>query len=78
MEIRHGYVRDYEGIWHRLTDCVRFYVVIEKKAKKEYSQVVCECRRQYEDAVLVGLTENLEGIDAAQVILDRAFREGST
>lgn len=83
IHINNGYIRDIEGIWHRLDAASMFYVRVERKKGKYYSQVLGEYKastydysyagRRCHNPGVIEFTRVLGGKKKAQQVLDEAF-----
>ncbi len=81
--ISNGYIRDIEGIWHRLDGASRFYVKVDRMKGKYYSQVLGEYKastydymhsgQRYHDPGVIEFTKMLGGKRKGQQVLDEAF-----
>ena len=80
MHISNGFVRDIEGIWHRLDSAAMFFVKVDRKKGKYYSQVLGQYEGGYtysaradHERGIIEFTRVLGGRKKAQQILDEAF-----
>jgi len=79
IHISNGFIRDIEGVWHRLHSGAMFFVKVERKKGKYYSQVLGEYNGVYHGGRschnngIIEFTRVLGGKKKAQQILDEAF-----
>lgn len=80
LHIHKGFIRDIEGVWHRLDAGAMFFVRVDRRNGKYYSQVL----GQYEGVYtyngnahhargIIEFTRVLGGKRKAQQVLDEAF-----
>ncbi len=80
IHINKGFIRDTEGVWHRLDSGAMFFVRVDRRKGKYYSQVLGQYQGVYSyngnanhTRGIIEFTRILGGKRKAQQVLDEAF-----